>query len=348
MEVAWISNTFEQFNGITFYMKRICPLLSEKIKLKVYTGRVKGKYPFETISLPAIPNPVFAEYDLVIPFFKPKADVLHVHTPYGMGLATFTSEIPKVATTHSLPHHMFEFAFKERIPENLLGIGWKYLIWFFNHFDCVVCQTHATERMFRSRGLRAKTEVIPNGINLDEFRDPNPERFRKKYGIGEPFAMFLGRFDFTKRPDWVIEVAKNLPEYKFLLVGFGPLDRSLPRLQNTIFLRSLSAGDKIDAYSAASALIMPSRVETEGIVAQEAMACGTPVITAENEVLKEVVGDAGFACRDVRDMTEKVRSLLEDEKLLLEYRERAREQVKKRDIRLSVEKLINLYRRLAG
>lgn len=346
MEVSWISNTFEQFNGITFYMKRICPVLARRVKLRVYTGRVKGSYPFEVKSLPRLPNPVFPDYDFVMPFLTFQGDVLHVHTPYGLGVATFLSPAPKVATTHSLPHHTVEFMFKREVPEGLLGIGWRYLIWFYNHFDRVICQTHATEKMFREHGLTAKTEVIPNGIIIEEFHGRDPERFRKKYGIRDPFAMFLGRFDYTKRPDWVTEIAKSLPEYKFLLVGFGPLDKDLPRVPNTVFLRTLPPVDKVDAYSAASMLIMPSRIETEGVVAQEALASGTPVVIPDNDVLHEVIGDAGFRCKTLEDMKEKVRALFEDEKLRLEMKAKAIEQVKKRDINKSVDLLIRLYEKL--
>lgn len=346
MEISWVSNTFEQFNGIAFYLKRICPLLAKRAKLRLYTGRVRGSYPFEVKSLPHLPNPIFPEYDFVLPFLKFRGDVLHVHTPYGLGIITFPSPILKVATTHTLPHHIVEFMFKKEIPQSLLTIGWKYLTWFFNHFDRVVCQTHATEKMFRKHGLTAKTEVIPNGINVEEFRGGNPDRFRKKYGIKGPFAMFLGRFDYTKRPDWVTEVAKDLNQYKFLLVGSGPLDEDLPRTPNTIFLRHLSTEDKIDAYTAASMLIMPSRVETEGIVAQEALACGTPVVIAENDVLHEVIGDAGFRCSGLGEMKEKARALFENGKLLSEMRAKAVAQVKKRDINKSVNLLIDLYEKL--
>lgn len=346
MEISWVSNTFEQFNGIAFYIKRICPLLAKRLKLRLYTGRVKGSYPFEVKSLPCFSNPVFPEYDFVLPFLKFQGDVLHVHTPYGLGVAAVSSPLPKVATTHTLPHHLVEFMFKKEISQGLLKIGWKYLTWFFNHFDRVVCQTHATKKMFRKYGLKAKVEIIPNGIDVEEFRCGNPDRFRKKYGINGQFAMYLGRFDYTKRPDWVIEIAKDLHQYKFLLIGSGPLYKHLPRTPNAVFLGRLTEKDKIDALSAASMLIMPSRVEIDAIVANEALACGTPTIIANDDALHEVIGDAGFKCPSLENMKEKVRALFEDDKLRLEMRAKAFEQAKKRDINKSVNLLIDLYEKL--
>lgn len=308
---------------------------------------MSGSYPFEIKSSPCLPNPIFPEYDFVLPFLKFQGDVLHVHTPYGLGVAAFSSPLPKVATTHTFPHHLVEFMFKKEIPQGLLEIGWKYLTWFFNHFDRVVCPTRATKEMFRKHGLKAKVEIIPNGINVDEFRCGNPDRFRKKYGIKGQFAMFLGRLDYTKRPDWVIEIAKELPQYKFLLVGSGPLYKHLPRTPNAVFLRRLTEEDKIDALSAASMLILPSRVEIDAIVANEALACGTPAIIANDDALHEVIGDAGFKCLSLENMKEKVRALFEDDKLRLEMKAKAFEQAKKRDINKSVDLLIDIYEKLA-
>jgi glycosyltransferase involved in cell wall biosynthesis len=120
----------------------------------------------------------------------------------------------------------------------------------------------------------------------------------------------------------------------------------LERLPNIKFLGRLSRSDLIDCYNAAIVALMPSKVETEGLVAQEAMACGTPVIISDNEVLREVVGDAGLVCRNADELAKHVAAITGDAKLKKELSERALAKVAERDINKSVSALFDLYEEL--
>ena len=74
-----------------------------------------------------------------------------------------------------------------------------------------------------------------------------------------------------------------------------------------------------DFYSAAEAVLVPSRSESFGLVALEAAACGTPVIAAATGGLRFVVADGqtGFLIRGhhPEDYAEKILSLLADREL---------------------------------
>lgn len=69
-----------------------------------------------------------------------------------------------------------------------------------------------------------------------------------------------------------------------------------------------------DIYAGAEALPIGSREEGFGMVALEAMACGTPVVTVDSAPLPEVVGDAGIVVPfdDARAMENAVASLTND------------------------------------
>ncbi|MFH1107560.1 MAG: glycosyltransferase [Candidatus Micrarchaeota archaeon] len=350
MKVAWFSDTFEQNNGVATYLQETLPVLSKKINVTLYTGRVTKEYPFPTVSLNYVEDPLLPSYDVVVPPVKPvKCDVAHAHSQYSLGVFASQFKVPKVVTAHFVAGHFLEFFFKSApVPKFLEDAVWAYEIWLLNSFDRVVCQTAAGKDMFRKLGLKRKVEVIANGINLDNYPSADGSRFRRKYGIAEPFALFIGRLDASKQPHWVVEVARRLPQMQFIISGAGTLEAELRKgaPPNVLFYGRLPRQDLLDCYNAAFALLMPSLVETEGLVAQEAMACGTPVLISDLDILKEVVGSGGIACSNSLDMYDKLKTLLDNPERQKELSAKAVEEVAKRDINISVRKLVSLYESL--
>ncbi len=349
MRVVWISDTFEQLNGIAIYIKRTVPLLRKYVDIRLITGRVNEHYKFPVSSLPHVPVPLLRDYDIIIPTFrKIDADIMHVHTGYTLGLYSSLLGSKKVVTTHLHPYHLLEGIFGHRQPKFLQKLAWKYVISFFNRFDVVVCQTNATKEMFRERGLKARAEIVPNGMDISEsIENIKPTvNFKEKYNIKGEFAFFLGRIDASKRISWIIEVAKKLPDREFFIVGKGTLEKKIPKLENIHFYNYLGHEDKIAAFYEAAMLLMPSKVETEGIVAQEAMLFKKPVLISNNEVLREVVGKGGIVCNSIEELAENTEFLFENKKHREEIGEKALDEVKKRDINKSVEKLVKIYESL--
>ncbi|NUN11921.1 glycosyltransferase, partial [Candidatus Micrarchaeota archaeon] len=297
-------------------------------------------------SLPYVSFPLFPSYDIILPFLKKfEYDVIHAHTPYFLGLKAAKLEIPKVVTAHFLPFHFLEWAFGTNIPSVLEESVWKYEAWFLNQFDEVICQTKTGRNYFRKKGVKRPIHVIPNGMNLSKFKDASAKRFHQHFGFKD-FALFVGRVDASKRPEWIIDAAKRLPTKTFVIAGSGTMLDKLEKPPNVKFLGRLSRSDLLDCFKAASVAMMPSVVETEGLVAQEAMACGTPVIVSDNEILNEVVGKAGLVCKNSTQLAEHVEAVIDDAKYRKELSEVALEKVKERDINNSVNSLIDLYQEI--
>ncbi|HLC48515.1 MAG TPA: glycosyltransferase [Candidatus Norongarragalinales archaeon] len=349
MQIAWLSDTFEQNNGVATYLQETLPMLSKKADVTLFTGRVSKKYDFKTVSLGSLKDPFLPTYDVIIPPVKPiKCDIVHAHSQYSLGVFASKFKVPKVITAHFIPLHTLESMFGSSPPKVLEDGIWKYEIWLLNQFDRVVTQTEAGKEMFVKRGLKRKVEVIANGINLENYKGANGERFRKKYSLSKPFALFIGRLDASKQPQWIIEIARQLKDMQFIISGNGTMEAQLKSMapKNVIFYPRFTRQDLLDAYAACSTLMMPSLTETEGLVAQEAMACGAPVLISDLDILREVVGKGGFACKNSSEMGEKLSEISNNPKMQREMSERAMEEIKKRDINLSIEKLVKLYESL--
>ncbi|OGO04704.1 MAG: hypothetical protein A2Y73_01265 [Chloroflexi bacterium RBG_13_56_8] len=164
----------------------------------------------------------------------------------------------------------------------------------------------------------AKIAVIPCGINLNLFRPINEQIAREKLGLpdGRRLLLFVGRLDPVKGLDVLLkamcELTRRLKPYRAkdlsLAVIGGDRESHLEAMTSypeclqeirqelgledlVIFVGSRAQEDLPYYYSAAAACVMPSLYESFGMVALEAMACGTPVIASR-------VGGLTFTVRD--------------------------------------------------
>jgi glycosyltransferase involved in cell wall biosynthesis len=119
------------------------------------------------------------------------------------------------------------------------------------------------------------------GVGSEIPERTQPWRFRKKYNVKKPFAIYIGRIDENKGCK---ELFSHFERYAvmyphgldLLLVGSAVL--KVPKHPRIRHLGFLSDEDKFDALAAADVLIMPSTYESLSMVALEAWALGKPVL----------------------------------------------------------------------
>jgi glycosyltransferase involved in cell wall biosynthesis len=119
------------------------------------------------------------------------------------------------------------------------------------------------------------------GVGSDIPQQPVAQRFRRKYNVRGPFAVYVGRIDENKG---CRELFSHFEQYtrafpdglSLVLIGNALLPvPSHPRIRHLGFLPD---EDKFDAMAAADLLIMPSYFESLSMVALEAWALGKPVL----------------------------------------------------------------------
>ena len=108
-----------------------------------------------------------------------------------------------------------------------------------------------------------------------------PDRFRQKYGVDQPFLLYVGRLDVAKNLPTLIAYFQRYKalqdtELKLVLMGQGPF--RVAAHPDVLSLGFCPETDKFDAYTAAVALCQPSLLESLSIVALEALAQGTPIL----------------------------------------------------------------------
>ena len=107
-------------------------------------------------------------------------------------------------------------------------------------------------------------------------------------GRGQQLA-FVGRLSEEKGPQFMLEIAKQLPEYCFHIYGDGPLDRQL-RQQAPVNVKFHGAqSDMSNIWPEIGLLIMPSLFEGMPMAALESMSRGIPVVATQVGSLSELI-----------------------------------------------------------
>ena len=135
---------------------------------------------------------------------------------------------------------------------------------------------------------------VPFGLNLDIFYPQNKTEVRKELGFGENenIVILRGNIRNTKGLDYIEYVMRRIGkkhDIRFLVVGGNDLE-GIPediKINNYCWVNDDELMAKL--FSAADLLLMPSTREAFGMMAIEAMACGTVPVVIEGTALPETV-----------------------------------------------------------
>jgi alpha-1,6-mannosyltransferase len=188
-------------------------------------------------------------------------------------------------------------------------------------YQRIVCTTRWAAAEFKRIGALNLTR-IPLGVDLELF---SPERYsdttRDMYADpGQTLLVHCGRLSVEKKPHRSLAALAGLRaagiDAVLVVAGDGPLRARLERAARRKSLPVRFAGFVPDPkrlatlLASADVVVAPGPVETFGLAALEALACGTPVVVSAASALPEVVGDAGVAV-DGEDFATGVRVLLD-------------------------------------
>ena len=151
--------------------------------------------------------------------------------------------------------------------------------------DQVVFVSEVVRQWFEARvRFRQPPIVIENGIDTELFKPASTrerEAAREAAGVSpeKPLLLFAGRFVEKKGVRLLRPVIEATPQLSWLLIGrAGDVDPSTWGLPNLTVLAPLAPAKLRELYVAADLLVLPSSGEGFPVVAQEAMACGTPAL----------------------------------------------------------------------
>ncbi|MER7704124.1 glycosyltransferase [Kitasatospora sp. NPDC097605] len=174
-------------------------------------------------------------------------------------------------------------------------------------YDTVVCTTDWAAAEFRRLGVRNLARA-PLGVDLAALSPPAADRAGERARFAAPGQVLLvlcSRLSTEKRPALALDALAALRsagvEAVLAVAGTGPLRSRLAaraareRLPVHFLGHLAGRGAVARLLGCADVVLAPGPVETFGLAALEALACGTPVAVNRGSALPELVGPAGVA-----------------------------------------------------
>jgi glycosyltransferase involved in cell wall biosynthesis len=229
----------------------------------------------------------------------------------------------------------------------------------------IVVLTPAEAEQYIQMGLGSdKTEIVPNGIDLSDFKDlPQRGEFIKKYGLdpNQKIILYLGRIHKIKGLDRLVEafagLSRSSSDIKLVIVGqdsgylpfLKKLVVELGIADKVLFTGSLYGQEKLEAYVDADVYVLPSVYETFPMTVLEAWACGTPVVVTDRCGIADIIdGEVGLVVPYDREQLQRaLMCMLENDKMRLEFGEKGRLLVREKfNWDKIVEQVEEVYRKI--
>ncbi len=299
------------------------------------------------------------------------ADVIHVHTPGGLGSAGFLAARrfgrPLVGTFHTNLRAMAEAVPPKLLVPQFFRVAWWWNLGLYWRCDLATAPSAAArddlERSVR-KPFRRAVEVVPNGIDVTRFRAGiGVPDWRARCGFdGAPLLTYLGRLTIDKGVhrflDAVSEVSRT-HEVVAVVGGVGPEEAAVrarlredPLLAGRVrYVGPVAESEKPGLLGQSDVFVLPSTSDTSSIALLEAMASGAAVVAPDvggaAELVRDGVTGRRAAVRTPGALARVLAELVEDPAARRAIAARGREQVvRTASLESMARRFISLYAHL--
>jgi glycosyltransferase involved in cell wall biosynthesis len=273
--------------------------------------------------------------------FREKPDVLWM--PMHSLPCLRSKKTKTVVTIHDLAFKFFPQFFKKK---DLRRLNW-FTDYVVRNADKLIAISNSTKndliKLYPNID-EEKIKVIYHGYDKNLYNEnitqEEIEKTKASYALrASRYAIYVGAIQPRKNIETLIEayrlIKEDFPDLKLAIAGdlgwlFEPVLRKIKSVEGVIYLGKFKTKDLPALLRGAEAFVLPSLYEGFGLPILEAMACGAPVIAADNSSLGEVSGDAGILYKpnEPGTLADVLRGVLKDAKLKNQMKERGLERVK--------------------
>lgn len=225
----------------------------------------------------------------------------------------------------------------------------------YNLGDSIITPTPYSKKLLEEYHIKKPIYAISNGIDSKFFIKDETlgKKFRETYGYDKNDKIIVGIGLYIERKGIIdfVELAKMLPEYKFIWFGYSPLTASPLKIREAVNtkLPNLHFAGYVEqsmihaALSGADLFAMLTYEETEGIPIMEAGIAKIPILVRDIPIFKDwfIDGIHAYKGKNNEEFKTKIVEILNNK--LPDLTEKAYEEAIKRDIKIAGQNLITAY-----
>lgn len=233
-------------------------------------------------------------------------DVVHAHdwlVAYAAAGLKETWDVPVVATVHATEYGRHQGWLPGPMNKLIHQIEWWLT---YEARRVIVCSAYMRDQLEEVFALPPdKLDVVPNGVDVRDFAVDPEEAASMRASLTGPrtrMILFAGRLEYEKGVQTLLaalsQVRERVGPTRLFVAGVGTYSEELKRevrrlkLQRHVRFTGFLADRELRLhFGAADVAVVPSIYEPFGLVAVEAMACGTPVVVGDTGGLREIVAD---------------------------------------------------------
>jgi 1,2-diacylglycerol-3-alpha-glucose alpha-1,2-glucosyltransferase len=281
-------------------------------------------------------------------------DLIHCNMvgPGSIALARYANyrDVPLVLHAHVTREDFAESFRGSTAVSKPLG---RYLRWFYSQADLVLCPSQYTKRVLESYPVDAPVRPITNGVDIDSLSGFETMRneYRSRFDLDGLVVFALGNVFERKGVTTFCELAQAT-DYEF--TWFGTYDTG-PQASSTVRRWTKDPPDNVTftgwvddrrgAFAAGDIYLFPAKVENQGLVVLEAMACGKAVVLRDIPVFREFYthGEDCLMCETHDEFRDALDELAENPELRERLGENARETAAEHSLDRVAEELLDAY-----
>lgn len=235
---------------------------------------------------------------------KENYDIIHINTIF---LSSFCMALLAKAKGKKIIYHAHstEEDFKNSfLCSNIIApLYKKWIMKCYNSGDLIITPTPYSKSLLEGYGLKKPIMSISNGIDLEYFerKEEYRDNFREKYHFTKEDKIIVSAGLYIERKGILdfVELAKEMPDYKFIWFGYTNLNTVSNRvkkavktkLPNLYFPGYVSRDELREAYGGSDLFLFLTHEETEGIVLLEALAMKIPILIRDIPIYDEWLVD---------------------------------------------------------